>query len=101
MKGRQGRRRCCSVIEGGATFGSPSRTATRKLILAAAQRAGVTLPDNAGRHTFISMHVAAYESLDKTATESDNSSALIKSNYLGIVTREDAAKYWAIRPGNV
>jgi hypothetical protein len=43
------------------------------------------------------MHVAAYESLDKTATESDNSPALIKSNYLGIVTREDGAKYWAIR----
>jgi hypothetical protein len=47
------------------------------------------------------MHVAAYESLDKTATESDNSSALIKSNYLGIVTREDAARYWAIHPVNV
>jgi integrase len=90
-----------SINRSGATFGSPSRTATRKLILAAAQRAGVTLPDNAGRHTFISMHVAAYESLDKTATESDNSPALIKSNYLGIVTREDAAKYWAIRPVNV
>jgi integrase len=87
-----------SINRPGAIFGSPSRTATRKLILAAAQRAGVTLPDNAGRHTFISMHVAAYESLDKTATESDNSSALIKSNYLGIVTRADAAKYWAIRP---
>jgi hypothetical protein len=43
------------------------------------------------------MHVAAYESLDKTATESDNSPSLIKSNYLGIVTRE-GAKYWAIRP---
>jgi hypothetical protein len=47
------------------------------------------------------MHVAAYESLDKTATESDNSSALIKSDYLGIVSREDAARYWAIHPVNV
>jgi integrase len=90
-----------SINRPGAIFGSPSRTATRKLILAAAQRAEVTLPDNAGRHTFISMHVAAYESLDKTATESDNSPALIKSNYLGIVTREDAKKFWEIRPGNV
>ena len=89
-----------SINRRGATFGEPSRIATRNLILAAAQRAGISLPDNAGRHTFISMHVAAHESLDKTATESDNSPALIKSNYLGIVTREDAAKYWAIRPIN-
>jgi integrase len=89
-----------SINRPGAAFGSPSRsrTATRNLIKAAAHRAGVALPDNAGRHTFISMHVAAYESLDKTATESDNSPALIKSNYLGIVSREDAAKYWALRP---
>jgi integrase len=90
-----------SINRRGATFGEPSRTATRKLILAAAQRAGIILPSNAGRHTFISMHVAAHESLDKTATESDNSPALIKSNYLGIVTREDAKKFWAIRPRNI
>ena len=33
----------------------PSETATRRVILEAATKAGVTLPDNAGRHTFISM----------------------------------------------
>ena len=76
--------------------GSPRRT--RRFILEAAQRAGVNLPDNAGRHTFISMHVAHYESIDKTALEADNSPAIIKRDYLDIVTREDAAKYWAITP---
>jgi hypothetical protein len=44
------------------------------------------------------MHVARYESIDKTALEADNSPEVIKSNYLDIVTREEAAKYWVIRP---
>jgi hypothetical protein len=56
------------------------------------------LPENAGRNTFISMHVAHYESIDKTALEADNSATIIKKDYLDIVTREDAARYWAIRP---
>ena len=79
-------------------MGSPSYVATRSRILKAAEKAGVKLPDNAGRHTFISMHVAHYESIDKTALEADNSAAVIKKDYLDIVTREDANKFWAILP---
>jgi integrase len=79
-------------------MGRPSYVATRGRILKAAEKAGVKLPDNAGRHTFISMHVAHHESLDKTALEADNSAQIIKKDYLDIVTREDAAKYWNIKP---
>lgn len=82
----------------GMARGRPSDTGTRRLILRAAQKAGITLPENAGRNTFISMHVAHYESIDKTALEADNSATIIKKDYLDIVTREDAAKFWAIRP---
>ena len=89
-----------SINRAGASFRSPSSTATRNLIKEAAASAGVNIPDNAGRHTFISMHVAHYESIDKTALEADNSPAVIKSNYLDIVTREEAAKYWRIVPAN-
>jgi integrase len=78
--------------------GLPSPTATRRRITQAAEKAGIVLPDNAGRNTFISMHVAHYESMDKTALEANTSVAIIKKDYLDIVTREDAAKYWAIRP---
>jgi integrase len=78
--------------------GRPSDTATRRRILQAAEKAGIALPDNAGRNTFISMHVAHYESIDKTALEADNSAAVVKKDYLDIVTREDAAKFWAIFP---
>jgi integrase len=80
-----------AINRAGASFGSPSPTATRSLIKEAAARAEVNIPDNSGRHTFISMHVAHYESIDKTALEADNSPAVIKSNYLDIVTREEAA----------
>ena len=69
-------------------------------IIAAADTAAVTLPDNAGRHTFISMHVAYHESIDKTALEADTSAEIIKSDYLDIVTKPEATKFWAIRPKN-
>ena len=43
------------------------------------------------------MHVARYESIDKTALEADNSPEVIKSNYLDIVTREEAIRYARLR----
>lgn len=81
-------------------FGKPSKRRTRELVVAAANTAEVTLPDNAGRHTFISMHVAYHESIDKTALEADTTPEIIKSNYLNIVTKPEATKYWAIHPKN-
>jgi integrase len=80
------------------TRGKPSKDRTHRLITEAATKAGVTIPDNAGRHTFISMHVAHHESIDKTALEADNTAAVVKKDYLDIVTREEATKFWAIRP---
>ncbi len=67
-------------------------------MLKAAAKAGITLPDNAGRNTFISMHVAHYQSKGKTALEGNTSIEIIERDYLDIVRREDAAKYWEIRP---
>jgi hypothetical protein len=78
--------------------GNPSEERTRDLIVAAAKEAGITLPDNVGRNTFISMHGAYHESIDKTALEADNSSEIIKKDYLDLVTREEAEKFWNIRP---
>jgi integrase len=78
--------------------GRPSYTATRNRITNTAAKLGIALPDNAGRNTFISTHVAHYESIDKTALEADNSVEVIKRDYLDIVTREDAAKFWTIYP---
>src|SRR4029077_3079700 len=80
------------------TRGKPSKDRTHRLIAEAATKAGVIVPDNAGRHTFISMHVAHHESIDKTALEADNTAAVVKKDYLDIVTREEATKFWAIMP---
>ena len=63
--------------------GKPSEERTRDLIVAAAKEVGITLPDNVGRNTFISMHVAYHESIDKTALEADNSSEIIKKDLSG------------------
>jgi hypothetical protein len=85
-------------------WGRPESRYIRPMVVfsrAGSARAGVTIPDNGGWHTFISMHVPHYESIDKTALEADNSVSVIKSNYWAIVTREAAARYWAIVPRNV
>src|SRR5258708_31752518 len=74
--------------------GKPSKRPTRELIAAAAERPRIALQDNAGRHTFISMHVAYHESIEKTALEADTSAEIIKSNYLHILTKEEAANFW-------
>jgi hypothetical protein len=62
------------------------------------ERPGSPFPTTLDAILSSSMHVAHHESIDKTALESDNSSEIIKSNYLDVVTREDAAKFWEIRP---
>jgi integrase len=87
-----------TVNKAGASFGAPSARTTRRLVVEAAARAGIVLPDNAGRHTFISMHVAAFESIDKTSKEANNTPAIVKETYLDIVSPDDAKRYWAIRP---
>jgi len=79
--------------------GRPSAVATRDRILKAAEKAGgITLPKNVGRNTFISMHVAHYRSMPETALEANTSVEIILRDYLDIVRREEAAKYWKIRP---
>jgi integrase len=78
--------------------GRPSPEGTRTLILEAAKRAGISLPDNAGRHTFISMFVEAHQDLARAALQANNSPDIIQSNYLHLVSKEDAARYWQIYP---
>ena len=81
-------------------FGRPSRDGARDKVRAAATAANIILPDNAGRHMFISMHVSHHENIDKTALEANNSPEIIKKNYLDIVTKAEADKYWNIFPAS-
>ena len=50
------------------------------------------------RHTYVSMHAAAFESIGGTAQQAGNSESMIKRHYLNTVTPEEAAKFWQIVP---
>jgi hypothetical protein len=60
--------------------------------LEAATKAGVTLLDNVGRHTFISMHVERYENVVKTAKEANNSPEVIEEHYRHLVSPADVVQ---------
>ena len=56
------------------------------------------LTDDVLRHTFISNHVAKWQSLGAAALEAGNSEAMIRKHYLNLVSDEDATAFWAIVP---
>jgi hypothetical protein len=63
----------------------PSRGRTHDLIWKAAEKAGVGLPNNFGRNTFISMHVEKHKRKGYTALMADTSEATIDKDYLDMV----------------
>jgi hypothetical protein len=69
--------------------GKPNAVTTRKLVLEAAKKAGVTLPDNVGRHTFISMHVERCVNVVKTAKGANNSPEVMEEHYRHLVSPAD------------
>jgi site-specific recombinase XerD len=52
------------------------------------------------RHTFISMHVAAFKSFADAAIESGNTEKIIRDHYHNVVAPADAKAFWKISPGN-
>jgi hypothetical protein len=63
----------------------------------AAAKAGIVWKQNCIRHSFCSYAVAV-KGLDWTAIRADHSTRMLRDCYLERVTKEDAEKYWAIRP---
>jgi integrase len=60
--------------------------------------AGVAWPVNVARHSFVSYHLAAFESAAKTALEAGHSEQMLFAHYRELVTPEAAREYWAIFP---
>jgi site-specific recombinase XerD len=60
--------------------------------------AGVPWPHNVTRHSFVSYHLAAFESAAKTALEAGHSEAMLFQHYRAVVTPQDAADFWSIKP---
>ena len=50
------------------------------------------------RHTFFSMHVAAFKSVGEAALEGGNTEAIIKKHYLNLSSYKDGAEFWKITP---
>lgn len=50
------------------------------------------------RHTFVSMHVMAFDSFAQTAIQSGNSETIIRINYFNTVPKADAQRFWNIMP---
>ena len=63
----------------------------------ATRASDITWKQNCLRHSFCSYAVAV-KGLDWTAIQADHDTKMLKKHYLEVVTKEDAAKYWAIRP---
>lgn len=50
------------------------------------------------RHTYVSMHVGAFDSVGLTAQQAGNSEAMIKRHYLNTVAKDEALRYWQVMP---
>ena len=58
----------------------------------------IAMPKNAGRHTFITMHVAAFGNPTNTDAIVGTSARMRVSNYCGLVSKKSGEEYFAIMP---
>ncbi len=56
------------------------------------------LTDDVLRHTYISAHVAKFQSLGAAALEAGNSEAMIRKHYLNMMSDAESATFWGISP---
>jgi hypothetical protein len=64
-----------------------------------AKEAGVSLPENAGRHTFITMYAAAYHDQAKLTSIVGNTEGVRANSYDGVEVETNGVAYFAIMPG--
>lgn len=50
------------------------------------------------RHTFFSMHVAAFKSVGEAALEGGNTEGVLKKHYLNLATYTEGGEFWGIMP---
>ena len=62
------------------------------------KRAGLAMPLNAGRHSFITHHAAAYGEPAKTEAMAGTSQRMRVFHYQGLVPRKEGERYFAIVP---
>ena len=70
----------------------------RKKMMRYAKDAGVKVPTNAGRHTFITMDVAAYGKPEETQAKVGTSATMRAENYCGLASKAEGLAYFKILP---
>ena len=94
---------CVSSTKGGPIAPWPEtilRSRLRKIrYLAGYRGAGAHWKPGALRDAFCSYHLAHYGSIDRLIEEADHTSLrTTKDHYLGLVSAEDASKFWNLLP---
>ena len=69
-----------------------------RIFTAIKKETGIRFSRNLGRHTFITMHVAAYETPEKTDYITGTSGNMRSSHYQGLVSKAEALRYFDILP---
>lgn len=55
-------------------------------------------PQDALRHTFATMHLAKWQNAEACSLLMGNSRQIVLRHYRGLVTREEAERFWNLRP---
>ena len=63
-----------------------------------AVRAQFKLTHDILRHTFFSMHIAAFDSVGRAALEGGNTEGIIRRHYLNMTNPEEGKRFWKIQP---
>ena len=78
--------------------GGALRPISPNCIRATIRASGVAVGPNSLRQSFVSYHLAAFESPGKTALQSGHSEGVLFRHYRAVVSRADALRFWSIRP---
>jgi integrase len=100
-KAKTRRRRLVSiqpVLSSWLALGGQLRPMSDKAWRRVVRASGVSWPANVTRHSFVSYHLAAFESAGKTALEAGHSEAILFAHYRAVVTTEQAKRFWSLFP---
>lgn len=71
---------------------------TSKTVALIASKAGIDIPKNGYRHTFITKHIAAYGDPAKTQAMVGTSAQMRANNYCGLDSKKEGEAFFAITP---
>lgn len=100
-KAKTRRRRLVSIqpaLSAWLALGGTLRPLSPDTVRRVIRLSGVPWPPNVTRHSFVSYHLAAFNSAGKTALEAGHSEAMLFAHYRALVTPSAAQRFWEIRP---